>query len=75
MAEMQPILQPIPPGELQPEGDGAFISQRLRNPGEDVSAKPAANYTLAGIFSIIAFLAFVVLLILLYQDWSALKIA
>lgn len=75
MAEMQPVLQPIPPGELQPQGEGAFISQRLRNPGEtDASAKPA-NYTLAGIFSIIAFIAFVVLLILLYQDWTALKIA
>ena len=36
---------------------------------------PAANYTVAGIFAIVAFILFAVTLALLVQDWNFLKVA
>ncbi len=70
-------LQPIPPEEnMTPvEGGGAYISERFRDPGAMKPVAPAGNYTLAGIFAIIAFILFIATLILLYQDWVELSAA
>ncbi len=69
-------LQPIPPEENMTPVDGdAYISERFRDPGATKPAAPAGNYTLAGIFSIIAFILFIVALILIYQDWVDLSAA
>ena len=70
-------LQPIPPdANMTPVEGGAYISERFRDPGASAkAAAPAGNYTLAGIFAIIAFLCFVAMLILLYQDWVELAAA
>ena len=66
-------LQPIPPEEnMTPVDGGAYISERFRDPGAAAAPTKAANYTLAGIFAIIAFILFVATLILLYQDWAEL---
>lgn len=71
MAEMQPVTDE----NMAPVEGGAYISERFRNPGEAKAAAPAGNYTLAGIFSIVALLAFAIMLWLLYQDWTALSVA
>lgn len=71
MAEMQPITDE----NMAPVEGGAYISKRFRDAGDVKAAAPAGNYTLAGIFSIIAFLAFVLMLWLLYQDFNALALA
>jgi hypothetical protein len=69
-------LQPIPPEEnMTPVDGGAYISERFRDPGATKAAAPAGNYTLAGVFSIIAFILFIAMLILLYQDWVELSAA
>ena len=70
-------LQPIPPEEnMTPvEGGGAYISERFRDPGAMKPVAPAGNYTLAGVFAIIAFILFIATLILLYQDWVELSAA
>ena len=70
-------LQPIPPEENMPpvEGGGAYISERFRDPGAMKPVAPAGNYTLAGVFAIIAFILFIATLILLYQDWVELSAA
>ena len=69
-------LQPIPPEEnMTPVEGGAYISERFRDPGAMKPVAPAGNYTLAGIFAIIAFILFIVTLILLYQDWGELSAA
>ena len=72
-------MQPIPPEESAEAAgpSGAYISARLRNPGATgaQAAAPAGNYTFAGICAIIAFVAYVVILSLLWQDWSALSVA
>ena len=69
-------LQPIPPEEnMIPVDGGAYISERFRDPGALSDAAPAGNYTLAGIFAIIAFVLFAAMLFLLYQDWVALSAA
>ena len=64
------------PVEMTPVDGGAYISERFRDPGEaKASAKPAGNYTVAGIFAIIALISFMVMLALLYFDWEDLSIA
>lgn len=69
-------LQPIPPEEnMTPVEGGAYISERFRDPGASKPAAPAGNYTLAGVFAIIAFILFVASIILLYQDWVELSAA
>ena len=69
-------LQPIPPEEnMTPVEGGAYISERFRDPVATKPAAPAGNYTLSGIFAIIAFILFIAMLILLYQDWEALSVA
>ena len=69
-------LQPIPPEEnMTPVKGGAYISERFRDPGAAKPAAPAGNYTLAGVFAIIAFILFVASIILLYQDWVELSAA
>ncbi len=59
---------------MVPVEGGAYISERFRDPGAIAPAK-AANYTVAGVFAIVAFVLFVATLILLYQDWVALSAA
>lgn len=70
-------MQPIPPQEnMVPVDGGAYISERFRDPGAAAAAPTkAANYTLAGVFAIIAFILFIATLILLYQDWVDLSAA
>lgn len=69
-------LKPISDENMTPVDGGAYISERFRNPGEsNATAAPAGNYTLAGIFAIAAVVAFIVMLYLLYQDWTALNVA
>ena len=69
-------LQPIPPEEnMTPVEGGAYISERFREPGTTKAAAPAGNYTLAGVFAILAFVLFAAMLFLLYQDWAALSAA
>ena len=77
MAEMTPIspdMQPIP--QDQATTGTPYISDRFR--AENVAASndaPAANYTFAGICSIIAFIVFAIVLAILVQDWNFLKVA
>ena len=69
-------MQPIPPEEnMVPVDGGAYISERFRDPGAAAAPTKAANYTLAGVFAIIAFILFIATLILLYQDWVDLSAA
>ena len=69
-------MQPIPPEEnMVPVDGGAYISERFRDPGATAAPTKAANYTLAGVFAIIAFILFIATLILLYQDWVDLSAA
>ena len=69
-------MQPIPPEEnMVPVDGGASISERFRDPGAAAAPTKAANYTLAGVFAIIAFILFIATLILLYQDWVELSAA
>ncbi|MBQ7722222.1 MAG: hypothetical protein IJT64_04885 [Kiritimatiellae bacterium] len=65
------------PVEMTPVDGGAYISERLRDPGaaQASASKPAANYTVAGIFAIIALISFIVMLALLYFDWEDLSVA
>ena len=60
---------------MTPVDGGAYISERFRDPGALKPVAPAGNYTLAGVFAIIAFLLFIAALVLLYQDWEALRMA
>ncbi len=69
-------MQLIPPEEnMVPVDGGAYISERFRDPGAAAAPTKAANYTLAGVFAIIAFILFIATLILLYQDWVDLSAA
>jgi hypothetical protein len=65
--------------ETQGQGEivkpSAFISDRHRNPAEMMAVKSNANYTLAGICAILATLVFAAMLVVLWLDWSALKMA
>lgn len=65
------------PVEMTPVDGGAYISERFRDPGaaQASAAKPSGNYTVAGIFAIIALISFMVMLALLYFDWEDLSIA
>lgn len=72
MVEMHPITDT--PAEEAPTS-GAYISARFRNPDATAPKAPAGNYTLAGICSIVAFLTFLVMLFLLWQDYQALSFA
>lgn len=74
MAEMTPItpdMQPIPP-----ETAGTpYISERFRADAAGAPEGKPANYTLAGICSIVAFVLFAITLAILIQDWNFLKMA
>ena len=48
----------------------AFIASRHRNPLEGMDLKPAANYTMAGIFAILATLIFAGVLTILILEWD-----
>lgn len=64
------------PVEMTPVEGGAYISERFRDPGGVAKAQaPAGNYTVAGIFAIIALISFAVMLALLYFDWQDLSVA
>ncbi len=73
---MQPITsEDIANAEASASG-GAFISNRFRI-DNDTNEKPASggNYLISGICSIVAFILFVVALVIIYQDWQFLKVA
>lgn len=63
------------PVEMTPIDGGAYISERFRDPGAAKASAPSGNYTVAGIFAIIAFISFIVMLALLYFDWEELSVA
>ncbi|MBR0057320.1 MAG: hypothetical protein IJP66_08320 [Kiritimatiellae bacterium] len=72
MAELTPITPEMENG-ASPSG-APYISERFRN---DPSLEPvaAANWTGAGIVSIVAFLLLAAAVALLLQDWEFLKAA
>lgn len=75
MAEMQPITsEQLEQAEAAGQG-GAYISDRFRVDSTAQSDGPAANYTVAGICAIIAFVLFAATLAILVQDWNFLKLA
>ncbi|MCL1888038.1 MAG: hypothetical protein FWF96_04120 [Kiritimatiellaeota bacterium] len=48
----------------------AFIASRHRNPLEGMDNRPAASYTMAGIFAILATLVFIGVLVVQYLEWD-----
>jgi len=48
----------------------AFIASRHRNPLEGMDLKPAASYTVAGIFAILAFLIYAGVLAIQIAEWK-----
>lgn len=77
MAEMQPITsEQLEQADAAVSKGGAYISDRFRVDGAAAQdAGPAANYTIAGICAIVAFILFAVTLAILVQDWNFLKLA
>jgi len=65
--------------KIQVQGEtlasGAVIAERHRNPADLLPAQPTANYTFAGICAILAMLVFAAMVVILWLDWSALKMA
>ena len=54
--------------------DGAFISERLRNPAGDMAnSSSSGNDMLYGIFAVIATVAMIVVTVVLYLNWNALE--
>ena len=53
------------------ESSGAYISSRLRNPGEEDVVASGGNDTLFGIVAIIATVAIIVVAVLLYLNLDA----
>jgi hypothetical protein len=51
----------------------AFISERHRNPAENMVQGPKASYLWAGLCAIVATIVFGILLAVLYMDWTALS--
>ncbi|MBR3085293.1 MAG: hypothetical protein IKH04_02710 [Kiritimatiellae bacterium] len=71
MAEMTPITP-----DMQPvaEGDGTpYVSERFRLDNVDDEPAKEANYTLAGICSIVALVLFAVALAIVVMDWNFLS--
>lgn len=76
MADLQPISSEqiaAAEGAAEAQAGGAYISNRFRV--DAPTAEPAANYTFAGICAIVAFILFIAVLAILFQDWSFLKVA
>ncbi|MDD2600223.1 MAG: hypothetical protein PHO37_13515 [Kiritimatiellae bacterium] len=52
--------------------EGAYISERLRNPAELAAGRAGSGKdTLYGIFAIIATVAMIVITVMLYLNWDA----
>lgn len=76
MADMQPITsEQLEQAEASAGQGGAYISNRFRVDSSAQDVGPAANYTLAGICAIVAFILFAATLAILIQDWNFLKLA
>ena len=73
MVEMHPISD-TPQEGAAPAG-GAYISARLRNPDATAPKASSGNYIVAGICAIVATIAFLVMLFMLWQDYQALSFA
>lgn len=76
MADLQPISNEQLAAADAAAGaapGGAYISDRFRV--DNAPAEPAANYTFAGICAIVAFILFIAVLAILFQDWDFLKVA
>lgn len=59
-----------------PSGEGAFISARLRNPEEQLRAEAsAASKTdlVGGICAVVATVLLLLVTVLLYMNWEAIK--
>jgi len=61
--------------QVESNKPGAFISERHRNPAELMALKPRGTHVWAAVCAILATVIFVVLLALLWVDWSALQAA
>lgn len=62
--------------EVKATGGGAFISERLRNPAEEIAAQNAGpGDKVGGICAIIATVLLVIITGLLYVNWDAIKSA
>jgi hypothetical protein len=72
MAEMEPVTEESAPGINKPN---AYISARYRQDAVLNTAAPSGNYMLAGICAILALIVYVILLGLLYGDFTALSVA
>ena len=53
------------------ETSGAYISNRLRNPGEEAAASSGPNETVFGIAAIIATVAMIIVAVVLYLNLDA----
>lgn len=71
MSEMTPITPEMMQPVEQPEENVPFIPERLR--GEVPVESENTNWTVPGIFAIIAFVAFAITLYIVFQDWGFLK--
>ena len=57
-------------------GGGAFISARLRNPADEIAAQSTGTSdTIGGICAIVATVMMLVITVLLYMNWEAIKSA
>lgn len=62
--------------EVKATGGGAFISERLRNPAEEIAAQNTGRGDqIGGICAIIATVLLVIITGLLYVNWDAIKSA
>lgn len=75
MAEMTPIPPDMQPIQPEQASGTPYISDRFRADAVAADDAPPANYTFAGICSIVAFILFAVVLVILIQDWNFLKVA
>lgn len=70
---MQPVTNEMLSDNNAP---GAYISERFRAPAaENTGSSDGGSYVLSGIFAIVAFLLFLVMLGLLYSDFTELSLA
>ncbi|MDD4018278.1 MAG: hypothetical protein PHV28_10080 [Kiritimatiellae bacterium] len=62
--------------EVKATGGGAFISERLRNPAQELAAQNAGRGDkIGGICAIVATVLLVIITGLLYVNWDAIKSA
>ncbi|MDA3925066.1 MAG: hypothetical protein PF904_10255 [Kiritimatiellae bacterium] len=59
---------------VEEDQEGTFISERFRNPADEVNSHTGSgNDTLFGIIAILATVAMIVVTVVLYFNWDAIK--